>query len=267
MAMQANLITLTTDFGLKDAFVGTMKGVILGVNPKVGIVDLSHGIPPQDITAAALVLSGAAPFFPAGTIHVAVVDPGVGSERRPLLIQSEREFFVGPDNGIFSLVMKGRKPRQIVELSKDTYHLKPTSSTFHGRDIFAPVAAQLSLGLSPKKLGTLVEDFFRLPWPEVITTERSIQGEVIYVDGFGNLITNIQEDTLAPFPRNKLSTKIGQLKIHGLSASYSAVREGDVVAVINSWRFLEIAVRNGSAANHTGKSVGAPVEITLPDGK
>jgi len=163
--------------------------------------------------------------------------------------------------------MKGKKPKQIVELSKDTYHLKPTSSTFHGRDIFAPVAAQLSLGLSPKKLGNPVEDFDRLHWPEVTTKERSIQGEVIYVDGFGNLITNIQEDTLAPFPRNKLSTNIGQLQIHGLSASYSAVREGDVVAVMNSWRFLEIAVRNGSAANQTGNSVGAPVEVTLSDGK
>ena len=267
MAMKANLITLTTDFGHKDAFVGTMKGVILGVNPKVGIVDLSHGIPPQDIMAGALVLSGAVPFFPAGTIHVAVVDPGVGSERRPLLIQSEREFFVGPDNGLFSLVMKGKKPKQIVELSEDTYHLKPTSSTFHGRDIFAPVAAQLSLGLLPKKLGNPVEDFVRLPWPEVTTNKRSIQGEVIYVDGFGNLITNIQEDTLAPFPRNKLSTTIGQLQIHGLCASYYAVREGDVVAVMNSWRFLEIAVRNGSAANQTGQSVGAPVEVTLSDGK
>ncbi len=267
MAMKANLITLTTDFGHKDAFVGAMKGVILGVNPKVGIVDLSHGIPPQDIMAGALVLSEAVPFFPAGTIHVAVVDPGVGSERRPLLIQSEREFFVGPDNGLFSLVMKGKKPQQIIELSKDNYHLKPTSSTFHGRDIFAPVAAHLSLGLSPKKLGNPVEDFVRLPWPEVTTNERSIQGEVIYVDGFGNLITNIQEDTLAPFPKNKLSTNIGQLQIHGLSASYSAVRKGDVVAVINSWRFLEIAVRDGSAANQTGKSVGEPVEITLSDGK
>jgi S-adenosylmethionine hydrolase len=163
--------------------------------------------------------------------------------------------------------MKGKKPKQIVELSKDTYHLKPTSSTFHGRDIFAPIAAQLSLGLSPKKLGNPVEDFVRLHWPEVTTKERSIQGEVIYVDGFGNLITNIQEDTLAPFPRNKLSTNIGQLQIHGLSASYSAVREGDVVAVMNSWRFLEIAVRNGSAANQTGNSVGAPVEVTLSDGK
>jgi len=267
MTMKANLITLTTDFGHKDAFVGTMKGVILSVNPKVGIVDLSHGIPPQDIMAGALVLSGAVPFFPAGTIHVAVVDPGVGSERRPLLIQSEREFFVGPDNGLFSLVMKGKKPKQIVELSKDTYHLKPTSSTFHGRDIFAPIAAQLSLGLSPKKLGKPVEDFVRLPWPEVTTNERSIQGEVIYVDGFGNLITNIREDTLAPFPKNNLSTNIGQLQIRGLSASYSAVQEGDVVAVINSWRFLEIAVRNGSAANQTGKSVRAVVEITLSDGK
>ena len=267
MTMKANLITLTTDFGHKDAFVGTMKGVLLSVNPKVGIVDLSHSIPPQDIMAGALVLSGAVPYFPAGTIHVAVVDPGVGSERRPLLIQSDREFFVGPDNGIFSLVMKGKKPKQIVELSKDTYHLKLTSSTFHGRDIFAPVAAQLSLGLSPKKLGNPVEDFVRLHWPEVTTKERSIQGEVIYVDGFGNLITNIQQDTLAPFPRNKLSTNIGQLQIQGLSASYAAVREGDVVAVMNSWRFLEIAVRNGSAANQTGNSVGAPVEVTLSDGK
>ncbi len=265
--MKTNLITLTTDFGHTDAFVGTMKGVILSVNPMAGIVDLSHGIPPQDIMAGALVLKSAVPYFPAGTIHVAVVDPGVGSERRPLLIQSEREIFVGPDNGIFSLVMKGRKAKQIVELSKDTYHLKPKSATFHGRDIFAPVAGQLSMGLSPKKLGIPVKDFIRLSWPDVITNEKSIKGEIIYVDGFGNLITNIGEETIAPFPRNKLFTNIGPVQIHGISSNYSTVREGEVVAVMNSWRFLEIAVRNGSAAKQTGKSVGAAVEITLSNGK
>ncbi len=265
--MKTSLITLTTDFGHRDAFVGTMKGVILGANPKASIVDLSHGIPPQNIMAGAMVLSGAVPFFPAGTIHIAVVDPGVGSERHPILIQSEREFFVGPDNGIFSLVMKGRKVKRIVELSKDTYHLKPTSSTFHGRDIFAPVAAQLSLGQSTKKLGTPVDDFIRLPWPEVITNQNSVRGEVIYVDGFGNLITNIGEDTLAPFPRNRLLTNIGPVQIHGLSSSYSSVPDGDAVAVMNSWKFLEIAVRNGSAEKQTGKAVGAPVEVTLSDGQ
>lgn len=265
--MMTGLITLTTDFGHKDPFAGIMKGVILGINPNARTLDLSHGIPAQDILAGALVLSGSVPFFPMGTIHVAVVDPGVGSERRPIVIESERSLFVGPDNGIFSLALKGQEIKRIVKLSNDAYHLKPTSNTFHGRDIFAPVAAHLSLGVPVQNLGNTVNDFNRLDWPEVIKADGAIHGEVVYIDGFGNLITNIQEDTLAPFPRNKLSTKIGQLQIHGLSASYSAVREGDVVAVMNSWRFLEIAVRNGSAANQTGKSVGAPVEITLSDGK
>ncbi|NIO09382.1 MAG: hypothetical protein GTO40_15770 [Deltaproteobacteria bacterium] len=257
------MITLTTDFGYKDAFVGTMKGVILGINPKVTIVDLSHGIPPQDIMAGAMVLSGAVPSFPAGTIHVAVVDPGVGSERRPILVQSDQEYFIGPDNGIFSLVMKGKKPRQTVELSAEKYHLEPKSATFHGRDVFAPVAAHLSQGLAPSKLGNPIGDLIRLPWPEVTTKKSTISGEVIYVDGFGNLVTNIREDMLAPFAEACLSVSVGRFRIPGLSSSYSTVREGEKVAVLNSWRFLEIAVRNGSAAKQLGKSVGAGVEVSI----
>ena len=141
--MTTGLITLTTDFGYRDPFVGTMKGVILGINPHARIVDLTHGIPAQDLLAAALALGASTPFFPEGTVHVCVVDPGVGSERRALAIESAGQFFVGPDNGIFTLALKDKEIGEMVELSNNYYHIKPTSRTFHGRDIFAPVAAQL----------------------------------------------------------------------------------------------------------------------------
>ncbi len=255
------IITLTTDFGYRDPFVGTMKGVLLGINPNLCLVDISHGIPPQDILAGALVLSSAVPFFPPGTIHIGVVDPGVGSERRPLMIEAGGAYFVGPDNGLFSLALMGKEPQRIIELTTDSYHLKPTSMTFHGRDVFAPVAAHLSLGASPEKLGTSTSDFIRLPWPEVSQKKKNLHGEIIYVDGFGNLITNIREDHLRPFPKDALSISIGRRKIHGLSASYISVPEGKFVALMNSWRYLEIAVRNGSASEQTGISVGTPVLV------
>lgn len=256
------IVTLTTDFGHKDSFVGTMKGVLLGLNPNLSLVDITHGIPPQDILAGALALSAAVPYFPSGTIHIGVVDPGVGSERRSLLIEAGGAYFVGPDNGLFSLALRGREPQRIIELTNDSYHLKPTSTTFHGRDVFAPVAAHLSLGASPQKLGTSVADFSRLVWPEIIQKNNTLRGEVVYADGFGNLITNIQEYHLLPFTKGTLSISIGRRKIRGLSASYTSVPEGKFVALINSWRCLEIAMRNGSAKD-TGKiPIGTTVVVT-----
>ena len=164
--MERKLITLTTDFGYKDPFVGIMKGVLVGINPDCRIIDLSHEVPPQDPMAGALVLRCSAPYFPKGTIHVVVVDPGVGTNRRPLLIESEGHFFIGPDNGVLSFALEGKEVGQIIELSNGIYHLKPTSTTFHGRDIFAPVAAYLSLGIPAQDFGTRVKDFTRLLGPK-----------------------------------------------------------------------------------------------------
>ena len=258
--MTTGLITLTTDFGYRDPFVGQMKGVILGINPNARIVDLTHGVPAQDLNAAALALSASAPFFPEGTVYVGVVDPGVGSERQPLAIESEGRFFVGPDNGIFTLALKGREIGQIVELSNDQYHMKPTSKTFHGRDIFAPVAAHLSLGTSPQELGNRVKDFNQLPWPEVTIGGGTIKGEVVYVDGFGNLITNIHERDLKTIPAENMRVSLGDLTIHGLTPNYSRRQRG-FIALINSWGLLEVALFKRNAQLKSGAKIGEKVYI------
>ncbi len=257
--MEARLITLVTDFGLKDPFVGIMKGIIFGINPNAHIIDLSHEIPPQDIMAGALVLRHSAPFFPRGTIHVSVVDPGVGTKRRPLLVESEGNFFIGPDNGVLSLVIEGKVTSQIIHLSNETYHLKPTSKTFHGRDIFAPVAAYLSLCIPPQDLGTRVKGLERLPWPKVIQADGAIQGEVVYIDSFGNLITNVHEHDIMGLQPENLTVSVGSLTIHGLAPNYAASMEGEYIALINSWNLLEISLFKRNACIQSGVKVGAEV--------
>src|SRR5574341_1419952 len=191
------LITLTTDFGYRDPFVGIMKGVIAGINANARVIDLSHDIPPQDIMAGALVLRHSVPYFPRGTIHVAVIDPGVGGARRPLLIECDGNNFVGPDNGVLSLALAGKPPARIIHLSNSTYHSQPVSATFHGRDIFAPVAAYLSLGAEPDRFGHPIADYVRLTLPRPSQCgARSIKGEILHIDRFGNLVTNIAREDL-----------------------------------------------------------------------
>jgi S-adenosylmethionine hydrolase len=257
------VITLTTDFGYQDPFVGIMKGVILGINPQARIIDLSHGIAPQDIAAAALMLRHAVSYFPAKTIHVAVVDPGVGSERHPLLIESLGCYLIGPDNGVLSLALHGRKPDYAVRLSNPNYHLKPTSATFHGRDIFSPVAAHLSLGIPPPAFGECVEEFIKLRLPVVRKSARSLEGEILYIDRFGNLFTNIEEGDLAGLARDDLTISFGTVTIRGLTAHYSAVRDGHYVALINSWGLLEIAAYQDSAQKRTGAKIGDKIQISV----
>jgi S-adenosylmethionine hydrolase len=259
--MRSRLITLSTDFGYKDPFVGTMKGVILGINPDVRIIDLTHGIPPQDLTAAALVLRHSVAFFPRGTIHVAVVDPGVGTFRRPVLAESEGHFFIGPDNGIISFAIEDKETSHIIHLCNDRYHLKPTSATFHGRDIFAPVAAHLSLGTPLKNFGTKVESLERLDWPVVVKTSDSIQGRVVYVDHFGNLITNIDAKDLEGLKSKIFTIFMGQLNLHGLSPNYSSEDNNGYAALINSWGLLEISLFKGNAQLSCGAKVGDRIDI------
>lgn len=259
--MGHTLITLTSDFGYKDPFVGTMKGVIFGINPDAQVIDLCHGIPAQDITAGALALCSSVPFFPRGSIHVAVVDPGVGTSRKPLLIESDGSFFVGPDNGIFGPVLKGKKTEQIVELCNDSYHLKPISSTFHGRDIFAPAAAYLSLGVAPQELGAKVGSFEKLDWRETVKTASFIEGEILYIDGFGNLITNVQARDLSGSPSEELLILLGNITICGLAPNYATAREGEHVALIDSWGLLEISLFKGNAAIDLNAKKGDKVRI------
>ena len=258
--MESRLITLTTDFGTRDPFVGIMKGVIFGINPAARVIDLSHGIPAQEFTGAAAVLRQSAPFFPHGTIHVAVVDPGVGSERRPLLIEAEGSFFVGPDNGILSLAVAEKTVRQIVHISNEIYHLKPVSATFHGRDIFAPVAAYLSLGIPAREFGVTASDYTRIAWPDIIKADRSIEGEIIYIDGFGNLITNVREEDLKEFQR-QVTISLGGIRVQGVDHSYTNGAEKDYVALVNSWGLLEISRFRGNAQLESGAKIGDKVHI------
>jgi S-adenosyl-L-methionine hydrolase (adenosine-forming) len=258
--MEKRLITLTTDFGDKDPFVGIMKGVILSIDAGALIVDLTNGVEPQDIRGAALALNYACPFFPPQTIHVAVVDPGVGGARRPILMECDDAFFIGPDNGVLSLAAERKKVKRVVELANRRYHLQPVSSTFHGRDIFAPAAAHLAAGVSAVDFGPALDHWTRLEWPEVAKSRGEIRGEIIYIDHFGNLITNVSARDLDALGRQRLEVSLAEITIEGLAENYaSAVKE--YAALLNSWGLLEISCFNGRADRRSGADVGDPVHV------
>src|SRR5262245_7189304 len=194
----SSLLTLITDFGTASPYVAAMKGVILGINPAARLVDISHDVPPQDIRHGAVLLAEATTWFPAGAIHVAVVDPGVGTERRLIYARIGDQQYLAPDNGLLSLLAARVRPTRIVELSNAEHWLPEVSNTFHGRDILAPVAAQLSLGLEPERLGPALAQIRTLDWQEPIVTANRIEGAVRWIDRFGNLITNVTASMLAP---------------------------------------------------------------------
>ncbi|NOT58171.1 MAG: SAM-dependent chlorinase/fluorinase [Deltaproteobacteria bacterium] len=262
MTSTPRIISLLTDFGTQDGFVGIMKGVVLGINPSVSIVDLSHDVPPQDILMGALILRSAIGFFSPGTIHVAVVDPGVGSTRRALIVETAAAFLVGPDNGLLSLAAPPESVRRVVHLTNSRYFPPHVSRTFHGRDIFAPVAAHLSRGVPSDDFGPVVTAMERLTLPIVAHAPHRITGSVIAIDRFGNIVTNITAADVLPYPTESLSVSIGPVQIHGLTSTYAAVPVGAATALLNSWGMLEIAVRNGSAAQQLGVQRGAAVLIT-----
>jgi len=255
------LVTLTTDFGTTDPFVGIMKGVIAGRAPAATIIDITHGIPPHDVLAGALVLRHAVPYFSPGTIHVAVVDPGVGGARRPLCVETASGFLVGPDNGLLSLAAPPAEVRRIVHLTEERFFLTPRSATFHGRDVFAPVAAALAARTPASALGVEVPGMEALQLPPAVTEAGAVRGQVIYIDRFGNLVTNVPEAALAAFPRPELSITIRGVRVRGVATSYAAVAPGEPVAVVNSWGLLEVAVREGSARAVVGAAVGDPLVV------
>jgi S-adenosylmethionine hydrolase len=261
--MAAPIITLLTDFGSRDAFVGVMKGVILGIAPDVRLIDLTHEIPAQDLIAGALILRSAVPYFPAGSVHVAVVDPGVGSARRAIVVETDRGLLVGPDNGVLepAAARLGRRCVRAIENHAWLHH--PVSSTFHGRDIFAPVAAHLARGDDPAAVGPLIDGMIELQPPPVRVGDQQIDGEVIHVDAFGNLLTNIGAEALGRFPAANLSVTIGHTRVTGLATAYAAVPPGVAVALVNSWGVLEVAVRNGNAARALSAGRGTPVTVEL----
>ena len=254
------LITLTTDFGTSDWFVGAMKGVVLGISPSTAIIDITHGVPAGDIRAGAFALMAACRYFPKGAVHVAVVDPGVGSPRRAIAVQTADYFFVGPDNGVLSWALAREKIKSIRQLENQKYFLDPVSRTFHGRDIFAPVAAHLSRELPVERLGRELADFVRLPWPRPTQHGGDVIGEVVCIDHFGNAITNIESASAKGSVQIVLPssrTLRGKSKaICPLAECYSAVPAGHAVAVAGSSGFLEIAVNGASASRRFGLKAG-----------
>jgi len=255
------IITLTTDFGTQDWFVGTMKGVILGIAPRAAIVDITHEIPAGDIRAGAFALAAGYRFFPKGTVHVAVVDPGVGGARKAIAVQTANYLFVGPDNGVLSWALAKEKIRAIRALENEAYFLKPTSQTFHGRDIFAPVAAHLSRGVPIQKIGPAMKDFVRLAWPEPRVRRDGFEGEVVYIDHFGNAITNLEGRLLPRSARAACEIHGRRRRLCPLRTFYQAVAPKTPVALVGSSGFLEIVINGGSAEKALGVRIGTRVVL------
>jgi hypothetical protein len=256
-------ITLTTDFGTRDWFVGTMKAVILGIHPRANVVDITHEIPPGDIRAGAFAVMASCRYFPKGTVHVAVVDPGVGSQRPAIAVRTANGFFVGPDNGVLSWALALEKIKTVRWLENPRYFLDPVSKTFHGRDTFAPVAAHLSRGLSGSRLGRELKDFVRVPWPQPTKQPGEVQGEIVHIDRFGNAITNIGAELVSCEGAGRCEM-MGARKLRcALAEFYGAVPVNRPVAVMDSSGFLEIAVNGGSAARQFGLKIGDKVTVRM----
>jgi len=254
-------ISLTTDFGTRDWFVGTMKGVIAGLNPRANIVDVTHEIPSGDIRAAAFALRASYHYFPKRTVHVAIVDPGVGSNRRAIAVRTSEYVFVGPDNGVLSWALGNETIKEIRSLENSKYFLQPISRTFHGRDIFAPVAAHLSRGVPPKNFGPALTQFLRLPWPNPRIRDDRIEGQVIYVDRFGNAITNIESASIRESSTPSACIFLGGRRFCRVGSFYQTVPQGKPIAVIGSSGFLEISVNSGNAAQELRLEVGTAVTL------
>jgi len=259
--MNRKIITLTTDFGTQAGYLGAVKGVILKINPETRVVDISHGIEPYDVWEAAFVLRNSYRFFPQGTIHMVVVDPGVGSARQALLIISDNFAFIGPDNGVFSFVYEDEKILKMINTSNPRYFIGK-SSTFHGRDVFAPVAAYLSLGVKPEEFGTEAKECLKLKIPSPEVEGKIIKGEILWVDRFGNLITNLDHNLVNKVGSEKdFQIVIGKKIIKKISASYYEGREDEILALVGSSGFLEISANQGSAEEILKKKRGDKFRI------
>jgi S-adenosylmethionine hydrolase len=262
-----SIVTLTTDFGISDHFVGTIKGVILEINPEAEIIDISHSVQAFDVLDGALAIAQAYSYFPASTVHLVVVDPGVGTARRPIIMSTERHHFVAPDNGVLSLIY-GREERvHVRHVTAQHYFIQPISNTFHGRDIFAPVASYLSKGVDSEKFGDEITDYvkFNAPKPKPVD-QQTMKGVVLKADRFGNLITNItSQDAPMLFGENPAPFKIviGKHEITDIKTSYAEGEPGEVFAILNSMGYLEIAANRAPAAQIVGTAKGTEVSILL----
>jgi S-adenosylmethionine hydrolase len=257
-----SIITLTTDFGTGSPYVAAMKGVMLSINPAATLVDLTHAIPPQDVRHAAVVLDDVTGRFPPETIHTVVVDPGVGTERAILYARIGRQQYVAPDNGLLSKLGRRIAPERIIRLENPKYWLNPVSKTFHGRDIMAPVAAHLSLGVDPADLGPTCEALGQLEWPEPHQSADRIDGVVLEIDSFGNLITNITADMLGGRPTDQRACVVCSIyETYGIYGAYAQLPGGSFIALVDSSERLELAIVGSSAARRLGITVGTPVTV------
>ncbi len=267
---RSGIITFVTDFGLTDAYTAMMKGVILRINRKAQLVDITNSINTGSIFQAAGILKETYRYFPEGTVHVAVVDPGVGGKRKLMAFETEDHFFVGPDNGLFWPILEKAENPVVVELTEEKYFLEQLTKTFHGREIFAPVAAHISLGVEINQLGPPLIDPVDLNMPRAYLSGNALLGEVIRVDNFGNIITNISDEDLFDFVKDSTAViSLADLKIEGISKIYNDAEEGELLAVINSSNLLEVAVNLGRASEYIGMEaneiIGTVVKVNRQD--
>ena len=260
------IITLTTDYGTSDHLVGTLKGVILKINPDVHIVDITHNVTPYDLLDGALAIGSAYSYFPARTIHVVVVDPGVGTERRPLLVSGETQYFVAPDNGVLSLVYEREESILVRHANVEHYYLQPVSKTFHGRDVFAPIAAWLAKGSQAASMGNEITDYKKFAMPKPKAVEGALKGVVLRVDSFGNLVTNFRAENLpaTAIDNGSVQLQIGTQTVSRLVDTFAKGNSGEVFAYIGSSGFVEIGVNRGSASK--ARNVGRGSAVLLANG-
>ncbi len=260
--MTRPIITLTTDFGADSPYVAEMKGVILSINPQATIVDVTHAIRPQDVRQGAIVLDDATRRFPPGTIHVAVVDPGVGSERKIVYAQIGEQHYIAPDNGVLSRLAARSTPTKMITLANPQHWLPDVSTTFHGRDIMAPVAARLSLGLAAEDLGPAQQELVQLDWPEARFLSNRIEGEVTAIDSFGNLITNITAEMLEGVPvDDRVSIVCDEHETHGIFTTYADQPKMTLISLVGSSGKLELAIVGDSAKIMLGVQEHTPVVV------
>lgn len=263
--MPNRLITLTTDFGTSDHFVGAMKGVIATIAPSARVIDITHHIAPFNILEGAFTISEAARYFPKGTIHVVVIDPGVGSARRALLCEVAGQFFIAPDNGVLTMVFENApKPPKVRVISNPKFALKNVSRTFHGRDIFAPAAAHLARGAKPPQFGKLINDTIRIQNAKPVPLSvNSWRGAIIKADHFGNLITNFHIDDFLAIKTNPFTMRTGKARIHRLALTFSDIERGESAVIAGSSGYLEISANQASAAERLNCGSGSPVELEI----
>jgi S-adenosylmethionine hydrolase len=263
--MSTRIITLTTDFGLQDPYAAEIKATILGVCPSAAIVDITHEIEKFNIRMGAYVLASAAPYFPKGTIHLAVVDPGVGTRRHPVLIQTQRGFFIGPDNGLLILAAGNQGIKSIHEITNPQLMLPRVSSTFHGRDVFAPAAAHLANGVHPAEFGPEICDAVKPEFTKVMLRKDVLVGEVLHVDNFGNIITNIGEKEIASIRmKDVVNVELSNQKLKlKLCKAYGEAKPQEPLALIGSHNYLEIALNQGDAAAEFKTKPGGKIKLSL----